>query len=178
MEITYKITNQELKKILSKELGVPVLEAITETDGNIIAKTAQEKKVPVGNISEMDIVREDFTNKFRQEKTERILSFFKGFFDGLKETTHPDHPDHIFFYKEKDGKKIGWMEQDLKNGYLWCRWDGFWSFLKIEIDLKYSEIQYVVKTMVEQCTERKIGTPRCTTGSLRGGRWNSVLNER
>lgn len=85
MEITYKITEQEMIEILSKELENPVGSVIQDTDGNFIAKTTQEKKVPVENNSEMDAVREDFTEKFGLEKTESILSFFDEFFDGLKE---------------------------------------------------------------------------------------------
>jgi hypothetical protein len=131
-----------------------------------------------GGTSVSDTIRKDFTEKFGEEKTERILSFFEEIFNDLKEMTHPDYPQSILFYKEKDGEKVGWMEQDQKNGILWCTWAEFWSFFKNEIGIDHSETQYVVKTMVEQYTERKVGTPG-TNGipRVRAG-WNSILNER
>ena len=162
MEIAYKITNQEMKDILSKELGVPVLEVTTDTDGNFIARTLLEKTT-VGNIYGTDKIKKDFTERFGQEKTEKILSFFKEFFNGLKETTHPEHPDSIFLYKEAGSEKIVWMVQDTKNGYLWCRWDRFWSFFQNEISLNYTETQYVLKTVVAEHTKRDVGTPRTGT---------------
>ena len=164
MEITYKITEQEMTEILSKELGNPVESVTPDTDGSFIAKVIQGNKVPEDNNSGVDTIREDFTEKFGQEKTERILCFFEKLFNGLKETTIPKYPQSIFFYKEEGDRKVVWMEQDLKNEDLWCRWDVFWSFFENGISIGYHETQYVVKIMVEHHLKRKVETPICHTG--------------
>ena len=80
------------------------------------------------------------------ENTPEVLKlniFFNNLFSGLTVYTKNDKPDLIFM---KGDKYI--MEQDLKFGYLWCRYDGFWSVLKKEYKLEYSEVQAVISYKV------------------------------
>ena len=73
----------------------------------------------------------------------RLNVFFDELFTGLTVYTKDYKPDLIFM---KGDKYI--MEQDLKSGYLWCRYDGFWSVLEKEYKLEKSEIQAVISYKV------------------------------
>jgi hypothetical protein len=91
----------------------------------------------------------------------RIIHFFDNLFKNLKETTSEKYPGSVFFYTlNDDGSKKVWMEQDLKNEYVWCRRDGLWTFFEKEIGLDHSETQTLVKTVVEKHLNREVGTPR------------------
>ncbi len=103
------------------------------------------------------------------ENTPEVLKlniFFNNLFSGLTVYTKNDKPDLIFM----NGDKFI-MEQDLKYGYLWCRYDGFWSVLHEEYKLEYSEIQAVISYKVIGLVEEtfKIGslTPGCNIRQLR-----------
>ena len=73
----------------------------------------------------------------------RLNVFFDELFTGLTVYTKDYKPDLIFM---KGDKYI--MEQDLKSGYLWCRYDGFWSVLEKEYKLENREIQAVISYKV------------------------------
>lgn len=149
MEITYKISKQEMIEILSNKLGKPIIDIISDTNGNFIAKSD----------TETNIIKQNLIQKFGTEKTENILNFFEELFHDLKETKDLENPDRIIFYKDNESSKTIWMEEDIKKKRLWCRWNDLWSFFENEMNLNFSEIQYVMKTMVEQHTEREIGRP-------------------
>ncbi len=89
----------------------------------------------------------------------RLNVFFDELFTGLTVYTKDYKPDLIFM---KGDKYI--MEQDLKSGYLWCRYDGFWSVLEKEYKLENREIQAVISYKVIGLLEEafKLGslTPR------------------
>lgn len=140
----------------------------------------------------------DFTEKFGMEKSRRIIKFFDRFFDGLKEVESPGHLGYTFYYKDNNGMKETYIAQNSNKGDLSCRWDGFWSILENEIGLEYSDIQYVVKAVMEQHlkqgtgltpssssvsspsiglhSEREVGTANVCR-SFRGRRWDDLLSE-
>jgi hypothetical protein len=110
------------------------------------------------NVIKGDAIKILIPDKTKQDK---VKKFFQDLFKELKETTSEKYPDRVFFYTlNDDGSKKVWMEQDSENGYLWCRSNGFWSFFENEMGLNYSEIQTLMKTMVEQHLNREVGTPR------------------
>jgi hypothetical protein len=110
--------------------------------------------------SEVTQTRASLVEKYGEEKVEKINKFFDDFFRDLKETTFENYKDNVFFYTiDNTGTPKIWMEQDSKNGHLWCRWNGFWSFFENEIKLDHFETQSLVKTMVEQHLNCPVGTP-------------------
>jgi hypothetical protein len=112
--------------------------------------------------------------KYGDEKAEKIIKFFDELFKDLKETTSEKYPDSVFFYTlNDDGSEKVWMEQDSKNKFLWCRWDGFWPFFENEIGLNYIEIQSLMKTMVEQHLNFEVRTPILSRSAGRHG-WNNI----
>jgi uncharacterized protein YqkB len=116
--------------------------------------------------------RVSIVEKYGEEKAEKIIKFFDDFFKDLKETTFENYKDNVFFYTiDNTGTPKIWMEQDSKNGRLWCRWSGFWSFFENEMKLDYFETQSLVKTMVEQHLSRPVGTPVVSATHTFG--WNS-----
>ena len=80
--------------------------------------------------------------------------------------TSDEYPDSYFNCKAigtanicyvKDDRVI--MEQDLKNDRLYVRFDGFWSVFSNEFSLEYTDIQAIIKILVEQHLKCKVGTP-------------------
>ena len=92
------------------------------------------------------------------ESTPEVLklnAFFNELFTGLSIYTYADNTDLIFM---KGDKYI--MEQDLKSGYLWCRYKDFWSVLKKEYNLETTEIQTIISYKVVGLVEEafKLGS--------------------
>ena len=92
------------------------------------------------------------------ESTPEVLklnAFFNELFTGLSIYTYADNTDLIFM---KGDKYI--MEQDLKSGYLWCRYKDFWSVLKKEYNLETTEIQAIISYKVVGLVEEafKLGS--------------------
>ena len=56
-----------------------------------------------------------------------------------------------------EGKCI--LQQDSKNDRLWVGYYDIWLVLEMKYLLKYSEIQIVIKGMVELAFKMKVGTP-------------------
>ena len=76
--------------------------------------------------------------------------------DGCVIKTSDDCPDSYVFIQ--GGKYI--MEQDKKNDALWVRWDGLWSIFSNDFSLEHSDIQAIIKFLVEQHLKSKVGTPK------------------
>ena len=79
------------------------------------------------------------------EEIKSLNKFFEDLFSNLKIYTKDNKPDLYFM----DGEKCI-MYQDLKNEYLWCRWDGFWSVLEKQYDCIYQETQEIILYKVEE----------------------------
>jgi hypothetical protein len=52
-----------------------------------------------------------------------------------------------------------YMEQDFKNGWLWCSLDRIWSFFQIKKGMEYTETQDFIQSMVEEHLKCKVSTP-------------------
>ena len=98
-----------------------------------------------------EIIEIECTNDF----VIKIDAFFTELFSGLKTCTRDGKPDLIFM---KGDKYI--MHQDLKHGWLRCRYDGFWNVLKESFSLEYSEIQLFISYKVEEAYKTSSLTPR------------------
>ncbi len=61
------------------------------------------------------------------------------------------------FYMNSTGKFV--LEQDNKNDRLWIRWEGFWYVLTSQYELKYTDIQILLKFMVEEAFKKELSTP-------------------
>ena len=77
-------------------------------------------------------------------------------FTNLVEYYHNDYKNNRY-YKHND---VLLFEFNTKNGNFWCHYNKFWSVLKLEFDLNYEQIQYLVKHMVEEHLICKDITPR------------------
>ena len=66
--------------------------------------------------------------------------------EGMKKKVHPDYPHRTIWYKED-----GWyFEQDEKNGDLWCQYDRVWSFFETNYSPKYTDVQSIIKNLMER----------------------------
>ena len=66
--------------------------------------------------------------------------------EGMKRKVHPDEPHKTLWYKED-----GWyFEQDEKTGRLWCQINRVWSFFETNYSPKYSDIQLIIKNLMER----------------------------
>ena len=75
--------------------------------------------------------------------------------EGCVIKTSDKYPESYFF--TNNDKVI--MEQDQKNDTLWVRYDGFWSIFSNDFSLEYTDIQVIIKFLVEQHLRSKVGTP-------------------
>ncbi len=93
--------------------------------------------------------------EYETEEVKSLHKFFENLFSGLTLYQKEDKPDLIFM---KGYRFI--MEQDLKNGYLLCRYDGFWQVLESKYHCEPSEIKEIIKYMVEEKYKMELLTPR------------------
>ena len=75
--------------------------------------------------------------------------------EGCVIKTHEKWTDHYFFMQ--NNRYV--MEQDQKNDTLWVRYDGFWSIFLNDFSLEYTDVQAIIKFLVEQHLISKVGTP-------------------
>ena len=104
------------------------------------------------------ILEQECTNEF----VVKIDSFFTDLFSGLTIYTNDGKPDLIFM---KGDRYI--MKQDLKNRYLWCRYEGFWGVLNESFSLERLEIQAFIKNAVEEAYQMGSLTPEFHFGLFR-----------
>ena len=100
-----------------------------------------------------------FEDRANNLKEVAIDNFFKELFDGMYTMEHEDYPKSILFVKKINDKVIVYMEQDPKNGWLWCSYGLIWLFFKDEIGLEYKDIQVLINERVEKAFNLKVGTP-------------------
>jgi hypothetical protein len=85
--------------------------------------------------------------------------FFNDLFTGLSVYTQDGKPDLIFIKGD-----VFIMKQDLKNGYLLCRYSEFWKVLSLNFKMEYTEIQevisYKVNTMIVEAFKAESLTPK------------------
>ena len=72
----------------------------------------------------------------------------------LEKFLDPEYPDYTFYMKE--GKCI--LEYNTKNQYLYIRYEGIWDVFYKQFNLKYSEIQQIMKYRVEEHYKLKVKT--------------------
>ena len=81
---------------------------------------------------------------------------FLDLMEGMERKVHPDNPNYILWYKED-----GWyFEQDEKNGRLWCQSDRVWLFFKTNYSPEYTDIQSIIKNLMERHYKLRELTPR------------------
>jgi hypothetical protein len=89
-----------------------------------------------------------------------INNLFNNLFSDLSVYTERGESDLIFMKGEKFI-----MEQDLKNGYLRCRFTDFWEVLQMKFKLKETEIQevvsYKIANMLEEALKNGYLIPSC-----------------
>jgi hypothetical protein len=91
---------------------------------------------------------------------------FKEFYDFITElwkdmefSVINDHNKQgIIFHKGTDF----YMEQDFKNGWLWCESDRVWSFFRFKKGLEVPETQDFIRGMVEEHLKSKVYTTLST----------------
>ena len=77
--------------------------------------------------------------------------------EGMERKVHPDEPHKTLWYKNNEW----YFEQDEKNGQLWCQIDRVWSFFETNYSSKYSDIQLIIKSLMERHYKLKELTPDC-----------------
>lgn len=75
-------------------------------------------------------------------------------FTNLEEYYHPKYPNKYYKYND-----VLLFDYNIKNGYFWCHYNRFWLVLESKFDMKYEQIQSLVKYMVEEHLICKDVTP-------------------
>ena len=87
--------------------------------------------------------------------SKKVKDYIDSKLEGLIQFEMGNYPDSIFY--KKDG--IILFEQDLKNEWLRCSYEHYWSFFDKEIGLRYSEIQELTRGMMGTHLNCKQFTP-------------------
>jgi len=85
-----------------------------------------------------------------------VIKYLNKMYGDLEEYRTDNRPDSVFFVK---GKKI-FMEQDLKNDYLYVGYETIWKDLEDTFLLEYNEIQSVIFKWVEETYNLRGVTPK------------------
>jgi hypothetical protein len=97
-----------------------------------------------------------YLGKEPQGEFKDFYDFITGLWKDMEFTVINEHNKQgIIYYKGTDF----YMEQDFKNGWLWCRLDWIWSFFQIKKGMEYTETQDFIQRMVEEHLKYKVSTP-------------------
>ena len=88
--------------------------------------------------------------------TKKVKEFIDDKLEGLIQFESDEYPGFIFYKKDE----VILFEQDLKNEWLWCSNQHYWSFFEKEIGLNYDEIQELTRGMLGEHLNCKQFTPR------------------
>ena len=105
-----------------------------------------------------------------ESKLDRVvIKYLNKEYGDLEEYTTDKRPDNVFFVKDK---KV-YMEQDLKNGYLYVDYYTIWTDLKNIFGLERHEIQRIIKKWVEE-TYKLRGVTKGVVLPARERRWMNL----
>ena len=96
--------------------------------------------------------------------TKKVKEFIDDKLCGLVKFEMYEYPDSIFYKKDK----IILFEQDLKNEWLRCSYEHYWSFFRDETSLNYNEIQELTKYIVGEHLNCKEFTPENAIRKYKG----------
>ncbi len=85
-----------------------------------------------------------------------IIDFIQSWLKDLIPFKYDESPNSIFYMKE-DGRYV--LEQDIKDINLYIRYENFWSVLFNKYSLEYTDIQILLKFMVEEAFKKELSTP-------------------
>ena len=86
----------------------------------------------------------------------KIVNFFNNLFSEISYKTLENDTSLYLVVGDKFYFKI---EQDVENGFMWCKYDGLWSYFETEYQYNYEEIQSLMKYMVEEQLKSRVGAP-------------------
>lgn len=105
---------------------------------------------------------------YYQEKDKEPIDFIQSILDEMFMKTHIDYPNKIFYMI---GDKVYFeMNKDIqkrRTDNLWCRYEDFWELLEQKYLLNYTDIQILIKSMVEHHLKCSVGTPNRIRSSFR-----------
>lgn len=94
--------------------------------------------------------------EFLEERENEIITFIKNRLRGLSPTKNEDNPDSIF-YINKYGDCV--LEDKKVNIYLLVKYDVLWDALENEYLMNYTDIQDILKYMIEEVLKTKVKPP-------------------
>ena len=121
-------------------------------------KLTQRVKMMVEKLGLDDAIKSLGVNRIRHAYENNPLEFLDNFKD-LETVEHPDYPNYpnsILF--KKNGVVV--MLQDMKFKRFWFDYDNIWSFFERVFDMKYQQIQGVLKQWLEETLNLEGYTPK------------------
>jgi hypothetical protein len=162
MEIEYKLSKQEILRIISKELGVVANAIVLDSNGEFVIGCMVKSESGTPESPQGDRSGGYYVNRFGVEKTVTFLRFFENLLPELKITVMEEYPESKFFYTTRDdGTKKLWLQYDTKKQHLLCRWVDFWLFFE-KLGINHSDTLAIVKTEME----RFLNIESCAVGTV------------
>jgi hypothetical protein len=100
-----------------------------------------------------------------------VIKYLNKMYGDLEEYRTDERPNSIFFVR---GEKV-YMEQDLKNDYLYVDYETIWSDLKNTFLLEYNDIKSVISKWVEETYNLRGVTP-LDGRTIDYTRWKRLIN--
>ena len=90
----------------------------------------------------------------------RVIKFIESNVLNLTEVNDPHYPNHIFYMKDDKC----YLQYNIKNQYLYVRYDGIWDVFYNQFNLEDSEIEQIMKDVFEEHYKLKVETTDISCG--------------
>ena len=90
---------------------------------------------------------------FMNPETKEIIEFIQNILNKIKPMCSDKYPNHIFFFIEDK------FYFEIESSMIWCRSQHFWEVLETKYFLEHTDIQFLIKSMVEEHFKMKGLTP-------------------
>ena len=99
----------------------------------------------------------------KTSQSAKSKSFFLNYIQGLEvKIDKKRYTDTVFYFK--NGCCL--FEYNEKNGYIYCKYDGFWSVFEREYHMNHQQIKAFIKNGVEEHFKFKVTTPPLRVSSF------------
>ena len=159
LEIFQRLTDSQLKDGI-EELFYLRENTEIKKDAYLMREISNELKERFDMTNDLTLISEGLLNEaarrwIKQIESTDIDKVFLDLMEGMERKIHPYYPHLIIWYKNNEW----YFKQDEENGYLWCQYDRVWSVFETHYSPNNTEIQVIIKDLMERHYKLKCLTP-------------------
>ena len=150
LEIFQRLTDSQLKDGI-EELFYLRENTEIKKDAYLMREISNELKERFDMTNDLTLISEGLLNEaarrwIKQIEPTDINKLFLDLMEGMERKKHHYYPNVTIWYKGDDW----YFEQDEKNSYLYCQYDRVWSVFEREYGGNYTDIQSIIKSLMER----------------------------